>query len=334
MTHGSKATRYLLPQQCHVRWSASCCAPLAVALVCVTGCGGPSLTALQIISEALDATPDETSQAPWGFVYIAPGTFTMGGPTGEKGHRADEPQHEVTLTRGFYLQTTELTQGEWERVMGNNPSRFENCGSECPVEEVSWLDAIGYANARSRSEGFPECYEINGDVVGGGSVYDCTGYRLPTEAEWEYAARAGTITATYAGDMVMVNLLNAPILADIAWYAGNSGVSYESYTGCARPEVRAVPTDVLCGTHVVASQGANAWGLYDMLGNVAEWTHDWYAPYTGAATDPAGGPAGSERVYRGGSWDSDPRGVRAAFRSSFEPTFDTGRIGFRLARSY
>ena len=299
MTHGSKATRYLLPQYCRVRWSLLSCVMLAAALACAPGCGGQSLTAVQVMSATMDATPDGVIQAPPGFVYIAPGTFMMGSPSSEEGGLENETQHSVTLTGGFYLQTTEVTQGEWQRVMGSNPSRFTSCGSDCPVEQVSWLDAVGYANALSRADGLSECYDSSGNVRGGGSIYGCSGYRLPTEAEWEYAARAGTTGSRY------------DTLDQVAWYDGNSGGE----------------------VHGVGELQANAWGLHDMLGNVWEWTHDWYGTYGSTVTDPAGASSGSYRVYRGGCWSSEARYVRAANRGSDGPGYRLTR-GFRLARSH
>ena len=239
-----------------------------------------------------------TPVAPPGFVYIAPGTFTMGSPTSEEGRVENETQHQVTLTRGFYLQTTEVTQGEWQRVMGINPSSFASCGSDCPVEQVSWLDAVGYANALSAAEGYSACYNSDGSVMGG-SVYRCTGYRLPTEAEWEYAARAGSTAARYG------------TLDQIAWHAGNSGLE----------------------THSVGELQANAWGLYDMLGNVWEWTHDWYGPYRGSVSDPIGPGSGSSRGIRGGGWGSSTSYLRSAGRSLDAPDTRNTGVGFRLART-
>ncbi len=246
-----------------------------------------------------DDTPATEGAETATFVYIAPGTFTMGSPSSEEGRDSDETQHTVTLTRGFYLQTTEVTQGEWQRLMGNNPSNFSSCGSTCPVEQVSWLDAVGYANARSRSEGLSECYDSSGNVRGGGSIYACTGYRLPTESEWEYAARAGTTGARYGG------------LDQVAWYDGNSGNR----------------------THPVGQLQANAWGLHDMLGNVWEWTHDWYGDYPGSVTDPVGPSSGSDRVVRGGGCFNFARVVRAASRFNVAPADRNFDLGLRLARS-
>ncbi len=206
----------------------------------------------------------------------------------------------MTLTRDFWLKETEVTQGEWQALMGSNPSYFTACGPSCPVEQMSWFDAVDYVNALSRSEGLPECYGGTGmsQTFAGLS---CRGYRLPTEAEWEYAARAGTTSDRYGA------------LDAIAWHAGNSGST----------------------THAVRGKQPNAWGLYDMLGNVWEWTHDWYGEYgTGAVTDPLGASPGSSRVtIRGGSWDLVPADCRAAFRFDSAPGSRNGNLGFRPARS-
>jgi formylglycine-generating enzyme required for sulfatase activity len=309
--------------------------------------------ATQSLTAALSATPVGPPPAPSGFVYIAPGSFTMGSPSNEEGRSDDETQHSVTLTRGFYLQTTEVTQGEWQRVMGNNPSFYPTCGSSCPVDRVSWWDAVAYANVRSRSEGLQECYVLSGcsGVAGSGAVtgdnaprygtgdytcssvsfsgLGCTGYRLPTESEWEYAARAGTsgpayVSGTLHGSQCSPNAA----LARIAWFNVNSLVSWESNsvaTVCSSTERR--------GPQPVARLQANAWGLQDMLGNVWEWTQDWYGNYAGSVTDPAGPSSGSHRVARGGSCFNYASFVRAAIRDYVDPAYRGGNLGFRLARS-
>jgi len=234
-----------------------------------------------------------TGGCPAGYVRIAPGTFTMGSPNSEEGHDDDETQHRVTITRAYCMKATEVTQGEWQAVMGSNPSYFKDCGANCPVEQVSWADAVGYANALSRREGLPECY--SGSTFSG---LGCRGYRLPTEAEWEYAARAGTTAATYGK------------LDSVAWYDENSGQA----------------------SHPVGQKQPNAWGLYDMLGNVWEWTGDWYGEYSGTVTDPTGPATGSYRVLRGGSWNSYARNARAALRYYITPVFRL-TLGFRLSRT-
>jgi formylglycine-generating enzyme required for sulfatase activity len=266
-----------------------------------TGCG------------ARRAAPDDrdgmaTADCPAGFVRIAPGTFMMGSPESEEGRSNDETQHRVTITRAYCMKATEVTQGEWQAVMGSNPSSFKDCGANCPVEQVSWDDAVGYANAMSRREGLPECY--SGSTFAG---LDCRGYRLPTEAEWEYAARAGTTGATYGN------------LDNVAWYNWNLAWYWW------------FPVVI---THAVRQgEQPNAWGLYDMLGNVWEWTGDWYETAPGTVTDPTGPAGGSFRVsrggsfYRGGSRDVPRFGVRAASRGTGTPVFRYDYLGFRLSRT-
>jgi formylglycine-generating enzyme required for sulfatase activity len=186
----------------------------------------------------------EGEEPPPDMVRIEAGSFQMGSPDSEEGRDSDERLHSVTLARGFWLSMTEVTQSEYSALMGSNPSWFEECGDDCPVESVSWLDAVSYANERSRREGLDLCYTSTGELASGGTIHDCSGYRLPTEAEWEYSARAGGSASTYGP------------LESIAWYDDNSSER----------------------THRVGQMHANAWGLYDMVGNVWEWTHDGYAP--------------------------------------------------------
>jgi len=232
------------------------------------------------------------------FASIEPGTFVMG----EAG-RTNATQS-VTLTRGFFMQKTHVTQALWQALMGNNPSGFRGC-AECPVEQVSWFDAIGFANAMSRLKGLPEVYNADGSLKSGSDIYATTGYRLPTEAEWEYAYRAGTTTAWYNGD-------DESKVEDIAWFGGNS--------------------DYL--TQPVGQKQPNAFGLFDMSGNVWQWTNDWYDNYPGGAlTDPAGPQSGSSRVRRGGSCYNDASATRAAIRGNDSPGDRVSAIGFRLARS-
>ena len=171
------------------------------------------------------------------YVLIPAGSFMLGSPPSEPGRDDDEAQHTVTISRPFFIKTTEVTQDEWISVMGVGFSYFSSCGGNCPVESVSWLQAIAYLNRLSTAVRLQECYP-NGD----GSAFiglNCEGYRLPTEAEWEYAARAGTTTAYWAG-------VEEKDLAQVGWYLGNS---------------RSV-------THPVALNDANPWGLYDVHGNV------------------------------------------------------------------
>ena len=213
---------------------------------------------------------------------IPAGSFMMGSPTSETAPN-NETQHRVTISQPFWLGKYEVTQGEWESVMGSNPSKFTALGKDAPVEQVSWENAQVFCaklNA-STADRRPAGYE----------------YCLPTEAQWEYACRAGT-TGAYAGD-----------LDDMAWYVRNSGSS----------------------THPVGQKQANAWGLYDMHGNVWEWCWDWNGDYpTGSASDPVGASSGQSRVCRGGGWNNDAGRCRAAHRSVNTPGYRGSALGFRL----
>lgn len=219
-------------------------------------------------------------------VTISAGTFTMGSPSGELGRGRDETQHAVTLTRDFLMSRTEITQGQWATVMDTDPTFYYE--PDLPVTNVSWWRALEFANRLSALEGLPACYILagcSGSACSGVSVeaedgnpYNCSGYRLPTEAEWEYAYRAGTTTAFYNGGITETECGLDPNLDAIGWYCGNTSTIRE-----------------------VGQKEPNAWNLYDMAGNVAEWTWDWYGPYPGVVTDPLGPLDGTARVRRGGS---------------------------------
>ncbi len=219
-------------------------------------------------------------------IYVPPGSFTMGSPESEEGRDDTETQHRVTLTKGYWLGKYEVTQRQWESVMGANPSSFK--GRDRPVDQVSWNDCqrfIAKVDAEARRQ------------FGGGA-------RLPTEAEWEYACRAGT-TGPYGGN---------GNLDDMGWYGGNSGDT----------------------THPVGQKLANAWGFHDMHGNVWEWCQDWYGAYQGNENDPRGSASGVLRVLRGGCWPDVARGCRSASRDGFDPALRnmfSGIGGFRLCCS-
>jgi len=222
--------------------------------------------------------------------WIAPGAFTMGSPASERGRTEDEgPQTQVTLTKGFWLGKYDVTQGQYEALMGTNPSYFKAAGKDAPVEQVSWYDAMAF------------CQKLTERERAAGRLPDGYTFTLPTEAQWEYACRAGT-TGPYAGD-----------LDGMAWYSTNSGGT----------------------THPVSTKQPNAWGLYNMHGNVWEWCSDWYKPYPGGSvTDPAGPASGAVRVLRGGSWCYPAANCRSAQRSRADPDIRHVDLGFRVALSF
>ncbi len=219
-------------------------------------------------------------------VVIPAGSFDMGSSKDDE--PLEQPVHHVTISKAFSMGKTEVTQGQWRAIMGNNPSNFSNCGDNCPVEEVRWGDVQEFIEKLKAKTGKE--------------------YRLPSEAEWEYACRAGEQQEYCGSDNI----------DSVAWYGadshpvGNSGSS----------------------THPVATKQANAWGLYDMSGNVSEWVEDAYHNnYYGAPTDGSARGYGDGRVIRGGSWGDDPNNVRASSRAKNDQESRNGDIGFRVVRS-
>jgi len=260
---------------------------------------------------------EEGSDVPEGFVFVEGGTFQMGS---NNGYSPEKPVHTVTVS-DFYIGKYEVTQKEWKDIMGtsaslSNPSYYKR--DNRPVESISWYDAVKYCNLRSEKEGLTPCYDIDKTRKDSNNKdkdddkkwvvkcdFSANGYRLPTEAEWEYAARGGSSGSPtkYAGS----NNIN-----EVAWYDSNSGRK----------------------THAVGTKKPNELGIYDMSGNVWEWCWDWYGTYSSSSQrNPHGANRGSDREYRGGSWDLNANYCRVANRDCYYPSYRSNYLGFRLACS-
>ena len=273
---------------------------------------------------------DMGGKVPGTWVTVQPGAFTMGAAAGEPcSDPTLERKHSVTLTRRFQIMTTEVTQKQFMEVMGYNRSYFKTCGDNCPVDSVSAHEAAQYCNALSAKMVLPSCYTCQGKYSSADcdvsstlkTIQDCKGFRLPTEAEWEYAYRAGTQTAFYNGD---IDSSRCDICSGtganankIGWYCANTSGSSADKT---RP---------------VGQKAPNKWGLYDMAGNLYEWTADSYVKDLGsiAVKDPHHDSNPSESVVKGGCWEHRSKKMRAAFRKESNPKYGTMLIGFRPVRT-
>jgi formylglycine-generating enzyme required for sulfatase activity len=272
------------------------------------------------------APPVDGGVVPGTWVKIVSGTFAMGSPSTEPCRGSDEELHTVTLSQSFEVQTTEVTQGQFQQVLGYSRAAFTSCGLSCPAETLTWHEAAAYCNALSAKKGLTPCYTCTGSgasiscsqgaAFAGAAFYTCPGYRLPTEAEWEYAYRATTTTGYYGGPVTLASCGCSPLdpsLDPIGWYCGNSGNT----------------------THPVAQKQANLWGLYDMAGNVFEWINDLYTSSLGTSpvTNPWGGTSGSNRVWKGGAWCFNATFARAAYRDKSPQGASSNQIGFRCVRT-
>jgi formylglycine-generating enzyme required for sulfatase activity len=243
-------------------------------------------------------------------IRINGGTFQMGSPANEVDRESNEVQHSVTVG-SFYMGKYLVTQKEYQEVMGINPSEFN--GDNRPVDSVSWFDTVNYCNRLSQREGLTPTYTVNGENVTWNR--NANGYRLPTEAEWEYACRAGTTTPFSTGNNITTSQAN---------YNGN--YPYNNY---AKGTFRMMTT-------AVGSFAPNAWGLYDMHGNVREWCWDWFRDYSGGAqTNPQGAEVSGPpfRVMRGGSWINHSKELRSAYRGFAWDKEYYNFFGFRLVRN-
>ncbi|MEL6344458.1 MAG: SUMF1/EgtB/PvdO family nonheme iron enzyme [Myxococcota bacterium] len=269
-------------------------------------------------------TPPTLTVSGYEMVYIQPGTFVMGQPFDERYYPSRfAPSHSVMLTQGYYMGKTEVTQGMWRSVMGDlspldkehfihvhhppEPCREYGLGDDLPMYCLTWFEAVTFANTLSAAEGLEPCYRIEGDDVQWPKGVQCEGYRLPTEAEWEYAARAGTATHVWTGDDL------------------DAICPYSNIHDCN-------PSDV--GPKAVTGRPPNPWGLHDIYGNVEEWCWDWYAGYPiTPAIDPVGPLSGEHRIQRGGTWNSWKSDLTVARRPYQKPS-DFDFSGLRLVRSH
>ena len=285
-----------------------------LALLCC-GCGGSE----QPKAKANNSSQTKAVAQKADMLLIKGGSFNMGSPAKENWRSKDEVQHQVKVG-DFYLSKYEVSQAEYEGIMGKNPSNFK--GSNLPVENLTWYEAVEFCNELSKKEGLTPVYKVEGTKVSWNR--SANGYRLPTEAEWEYACRAGTSTPFYTPKAIGPNECN---------YYGHYPYGIESnYFNSSSMETQ--PGEYRETTVKVNSFEANPWGLYNMHGNVGEWVWDYYAPYDVAKGDnPAGPASGSLRVYRGGAWNDFGKHLRSAYRAAFTPNYRNFGIGLRLARN-
>ena len=263
-------------------------------------------------------TPSVPAKCTGGWCEVPAGCFLMGSPTSDPCHASNETQHQVTLTHSFVMAQAETTQDQFTTKMGYNPAYFNKCGLDCPVEALTWHNAAAYCNALSVAASLTLCYSCAGSGYSmvctpvSNNPYSCPGYRLPTDAEFEYAERAGTTTSMYNGDLTICNGA-APQADAIGWYVNNGNNT----------------------PHPGMAKLANNWGFYDLAGNVSEWTHDGYLPELGSgpAVDPVTPPSSTDRTFKGGSYKDWPYALRSPSRGQAVAASIYKNIGFRCVRT-
>ena len=299
------------------------CFLVLAALSLLVGCPSAIVTP----TPSAPAPPPACSDSDLAMVWLPAGQFQMGSPVAEIGRKLTETRHPVTLSQGFCIATTEVTQALYVDVMGENPSADQDCGGTCPVERLSWHMAASFTNALSGRAGRSDCYTCAGEPLTCAPVEEllaCDGYRLPTSAEWEMAARAQERAAFHdGGDFTHMETNRCTVKPgypldgrpdDIAWHCGNSA-----------DEV-----------HQVAQLRPNAWGLYDMAGNVWEWANDNFnrTGYASeAVTDPLGPASSPDRTLRGGSYRYYPGYARSAYAAGVDPLLEYPDFGVRVVRT-